>query len=124
MTPNYVVVVFLLLPISCHIGSGMPYLCILLNTLLRYQNLSYVRIRKVSNDKVKVVAKIVKAKLKGSQQQGALVHFSSFRENAKNIFFGNSQNMYVFLAKTNKICFKIMNSGDFAMMLLLKVRKS
>ena len=25
MTPNFVVVVSVLLPISCHIGSGMPY---------------------------------------------------------------------------------------------------
>ena len=28
MTPNFVVVVSVLLPICCHIGSGMPYLYI------------------------------------------------------------------------------------------------
>ena len=28
MTPNFVVVVSVLLPICCHIGWGMPYLCI------------------------------------------------------------------------------------------------
>ena len=28
MTPNFVVVVSVLLPICCHIGSCMPYLCI------------------------------------------------------------------------------------------------
>ena len=28
MTPYFVVVVSVLLPICCHIGSGMPYLCI------------------------------------------------------------------------------------------------
>ena len=28
MTPNFVVVVSVLLPICCHIGRGMPYLCI------------------------------------------------------------------------------------------------
>ena len=26
MTPNFVVIVNVLLPICCHIGSGMPYL--------------------------------------------------------------------------------------------------
>ena len=39
----------------------------------------------------------------------------------KNIIFSNSQNMYIFLAKMNKICLKIVNAGDFAMILLLKV---
>ena len=28
MTPNFVVFVSVLLPICCHIGWGMPYLCI------------------------------------------------------------------------------------------------
>ena len=28
MTPNFVVVVSVLLPICCHIGRGMQYLCI------------------------------------------------------------------------------------------------
>ena len=28
MTPNFVVVVSVLLPVSDHIGWGMPYLCI------------------------------------------------------------------------------------------------
>ena len=28
ITPNFVVVVSVLLPICCHIGSGVPYLCI------------------------------------------------------------------------------------------------
>ena len=28
MTPTFVVAVSVLLPICCHIGSGMPYLCI------------------------------------------------------------------------------------------------
>ena len=28
MTPNFVVVVSVLLQICCHIGSGMPYVCI------------------------------------------------------------------------------------------------
>ena len=28
MTPNFAAVVSVLLPICCHIGSGMPYLCI------------------------------------------------------------------------------------------------
>ena len=28
MTPNFVVVIIVLLPICCHIGLGMPYLCI------------------------------------------------------------------------------------------------
>ena len=28
MTPNFVVVVSVLVPICCHIGLGMPYLCI------------------------------------------------------------------------------------------------
>ena len=40
------------------------------------------------------------------------------------IIFGNSPNMYIFLAKMNKIWLKIVNSGDFAMILLLKVRKN
>ena len=42
----------------------------------------------------------------------------------KNIIFGNSQNMLIFLAKMNKIYLKIMNSGDFAMILLLKLIKT
>ena len=28
MTPNFVVFVSVLLPIRCHIGCGVPYLCI------------------------------------------------------------------------------------------------
>ena len=28
MAPNFVVVVSVLLPICCHIDSGMPYMCI------------------------------------------------------------------------------------------------
>ena len=28
MTPNFVVVISVFLPICCHIGRGMPYLCI------------------------------------------------------------------------------------------------
>ena len=28
MTPSFVVVVSVLLPVCCHIGRGMPYLCI------------------------------------------------------------------------------------------------
>ena len=28
MTPNFVVIVSVLLPIYCHIGSGVQYLCI------------------------------------------------------------------------------------------------
>ena len=31
--------------------------------------------------------------MKGSEQQGALVHFTLFREKRKNIKFGNSQTM-------------------------------
>ena len=33
----------------------------------------------------------------------------------KNIFFVNSQNMKIFLAKMNEICLKLVNSGDFSM---------
>ena len=36
MTPIFVVVVYVLLPICCHIGSGMPYLRILLRALSHY----------------------------------------------------------------------------------------
>ena len=67
MTPNFVVVVSVLLPFCCHIDWGMPYLCIFLKKLLLYQvqllinrceHLSVVRIRLV-----KVAAKNINAKL-------------------------------------------------------------
>ena len=68
MTPNFVVVVSVLLPtcpICCHIGWGMPYLCscveevvTLLGALLidGCENLSVV-----GNDQVKVAAKNINA---------------------------------------------------------------
>ena len=62
--------------------------------------------------------------LKGSQQKDALVRFSLFPEKREKHIFGNSQNMLIFLAKMNKISLKIVNSGDFAMILLLKMRKN
>ena len=34
MTSNFVVVVNVLLPICCHIGSGMPYLCIFVEEIV------------------------------------------------------------------------------------------
>ena len=34
MTPNFVVFVSDLLPICCHIGWGMPYLCILVEEVV------------------------------------------------------------------------------------------
>ena len=34
MTPNFVVVVCVLLPISSHIGWGMPYLCIFVGEVI------------------------------------------------------------------------------------------
>ena len=34
MTPNFVVVVSVLLPICCHIGSRVPYLCIFVEEML------------------------------------------------------------------------------------------
>ena len=55
MTPNFVVAVNVLLPICCHIGSGMPYLLIFGEeivaisgaiTINRWSNFSVVGIRK------------------------------------------------------------------------------
>ena len=34
MAPNFVVVVSILLPICCHIGWGMPYLCIFVDEVV------------------------------------------------------------------------------------------
>ena len=66
MTPNFVAVVSVLLPICCHIGLVMPYLCIfvaevvtLLGAILTNgcEHMSVVGIR-TSNDQVRVAAKI------------------------------------------------------------------
>ena len=35
LTPNFVVVVDVLLPICCHVGCGMPYLCIYVEAVVR-----------------------------------------------------------------------------------------
>ena len=54
MTPNFVVFVSALLPICCHIGWGMPYLCIFVEENVTFyvhllingcEHLSVVRIR-------------------------------------------------------------------------------
>ena len=42
--------------------------------------------------------------LKGSEQQGTLVHFHDFEKDAKNVIFGNSLNMLIFHAQMNNIC--------------------
>ena len=34
MTPNFVVFVSVLLPICCHIGWGMPYLCVFVDEVV------------------------------------------------------------------------------------------
>ena len=36
MAPNFVVVVCVLLPICCHIGWGMPYLCIFVEEVVMF----------------------------------------------------------------------------------------
>ena len=36
MTSNFVVVVSVLLPIRCHIGWGMPYLCIFVEEVVTF----------------------------------------------------------------------------------------
>ena len=36
MTPYFVVVVGVVLPIYCHIGSGMPYLCIFVEEVVAF----------------------------------------------------------------------------------------
>ena len=62
--------------------------------------------------------------MKGSQQQGTLVHCSLFRDKREKHNFCQFSKYVDFLAKMNMICLKIVNSGDFAMVLLLKVRKT
>ena len=59
-----------------------------------------------------------------SQQQGALVHFSLFREKREKHNFCQFSKYVGVLAKMNEICLKLVNSGDFAMILLLEVRKT
>ena len=71
MTHNFVVCVSVLLPICCHIGWGMPYLCIFVEefvTLLGAITDKWVytfvcgQTYNISNDQVKVVAKHLNAK--------------------------------------------------------------
>ena len=70
MAPNFVVVVSVLLPICCHIDWGMPYLCNFdeeVVTLLGAITDKWVwtlvcgRNYNISNDQVKVTAKIIHA---------------------------------------------------------------
>ena len=54
--------------------------------------------------------------MKGSEQQGTLVHYSLFlekREKHKFWLFSKYVDFFV-VAKMNKICLKIVNSGNFA----------
>ena len=71
MVPNFVVFVSALLPICCHIGWGMPYLCIFVEevaTLLGSSTYKWVwklvcgQNLNISNDQVKVAAKNINAK--------------------------------------------------------------
>ena len=41
--------------------------------------------------------------LKKSEQQGTFVHFHHFEKDVKNLIFGNSQNVLIFLAQMNNI---------------------
>ena len=67
MTPNFAVVVNVLLPICCHIGTGMPYLLIFGERIVAISGaitdkwaikLFCGRNLKTSNDQVKFAAKI------------------------------------------------------------------
>ena len=45
--------------------------------------------------------------------------FITSKNKAKNLIFGNSQNMWIFLAQMNKTCWETLNSREFAMISLL-----
>ena len=57
--------------------------------------------------------------MKGSQQQGALVCFSLFREKRKKHKIWQFSNYVDFSCINEQDMFEIVNSGDFAMILLL-----
>ena len=63
MTPNFVAVVSVLLPICGHICRSMPYLCIFVEEVVPLLGtMTEKSVLNISNDLVKVAAKILSAK--------------------------------------------------------------